>query len=304
MASRLSEKYIAGFFDADGTVGLTFRKDCKRPQLSVSFSQKTSQDAVLYMIQEVAGGSVRQNITNGVSYSMLQIYGSTAIAFLNRIKNHLVIKRHYANVCLDMANKPVTDVEAAKQYLKQQRRVRSLPLPNFPPRKWLAGYFDGDGCLSVQSLSKPGAATLVAVIAASDYDLEGIEIIHKNFGGNIFDVRDGSVKQWRLAMAPSKAKQFLSYFAKHLVTKRDQAEFILGCAEMNHFRDGRNIKAALKALKAHDHRLSEQSVDITKYLDTVQDLEPFVQDYSLFKRDRNGRITGKTQAIVEARIAA
>lgn len=301
MASKLSEKYIAGFFDADGTVGLTFKKDCSKPQIAVGFSQKTSQDKVLHMIQEEHGGNVRINTIGGNDYSMLQIYGSTAVSFLNRIKNHLVIKRHYVNVCLDMVGKSFPDHDAAKKYLKQQRRVKSLPLPNFPPRKWLAGYFDGDGCLSVQQLSGAGTATMVAVIAASDYDTEGIEIISKVYGGFIHDVKGGEVKSWRLSMPASKATEFLGYFAKHLVIKREQAEFVLGCAAMGHFRDGRNIKAALKALKAHDHRLSEQSVDITNYLKTVQDLPPHRQDYSLFTRDTRGKITGKTQAIVETR---
>lgn len=274
MASKLSEKYIAGFLDADGSIGLTFPKNCSRPQLSVSFSQKTSQDKVLYLIQEVSGGTISERMVNGVSYSKLQLYGTNAKGLLNRIKKHLVVKRHYAHVCLDLANRPVEDPEVAKAYLKAHRRVKSMPLPNFPPRKWLAGYFDGDGCVSVTRIYGPtGRADLVVHVAASDYDTEGIEILQKAYGGRIHEMCDGRVRQWVLSLSASKATEFFGYFAKHLVTKGEQADFVLGCAAMGHFRDGSNIKAALKSLKAHDHRLSEPTEPAIKYLAKVRDLE-------------------------------
>lgn len=269
---KLSDKYVAGFFDSDGSVNMTWAKDCKRPQPCVSFSQKTSQDRVLHEIQREHGGSIRSYIINGSSYSKLTLYGQTAINALNRIKKHLVIKRHYAHVCIDMANKPVDDVDAAKRHLKEQRRVRSVPLPNFPPRKWLAGYFDGDGCLSVTSLSPGGNACAVAHIASSDFDTEGIETIYKVFGGRIHGMSSKPVKQWVLSLNPSNTAKFLGYFAKHLITKREQAELLLGCAAMGHFRDGRNIKAALKSLKAHDHRLSEPTVPAAAYLKDIRDI--------------------------------
>lgn len=296
--SRLSEKYIAGFFDADGSVGFAFRNYCTKPQIVVSFSQKTSQDRVLHLIQGVIGGNLGHMTIKGNSYSKLTVNGKKAVIALNRIRKHLVLKRHYVNVCLDMIGKRVNDVNATKVYLKEQRKIKSLPVPSFPSRKWLAGYFDGDGCLSVHCISQNGYALPVVHIVCSSFDSEGIETIHKNFGGHINGMKGHDVKQWSMTMVPSNAERFLGYFSKHLITKREQAEFILGCAAMGHFRDGKNIKAALKNLKAHDHRLNEPTVPAVVYIDSVRDLEKVKRSHESYlpKHKRTEAIVG-TQGI-------
>lgn len=290
----LSEKYIAGFFDADGCVMMQFSKDCSRPQLAVNFSQKTSQAKVLHCIQEVAGGSIRENVIKDNSYSLLTLCGKNARNLLSRILKYMVVKRHYANVCLSIANKPA-DKDEVKAYLRNQRKIKSLPLPNYPSKKWLAGYFDGDGCLAVSRIRKPsGKAVVVSHIASSDYDSEGLELIHKAFGGRLNWMKS-NCRQWQLDFDANRAKKFLGYFAKHLITKKEQAYFILGCAEMGHFRDGINIKSALKSLKTHDHRLNDSGFDITSYLSTIRDLPPYKRDYSGFYRDSKGRIRGRNK---------
>jgi len=269
--STLSDKYIAGFLDADGSIGLQYHKEGQKASLVINFSQKTSQDKVISLIQEKCGGSINYRIVNGESYTALNVSSSNATKLLNRIKKFLAIKRHYAECCLRMVGEKVYEREETKKYLKAQRKELSLPVPKFPPRQWLAGYFDGDGCLSVNSINKYGHAQIVTAIASSNFDTEGIETICKNFGGKIFPYRD-TVKQWRLNLMPSKAKKFLGYFAKHLIAKKEQADFILGCAAMGHYRDGNTIKAALKQLKTHQHRLNESGVDIGKLINTVKDL--------------------------------
>ena len=281
----LSEKYIAGFLDADGCVNLQMHQMTNSPQLRMGFSQKTSQDKVLYLIQEAIGGSIREVTINNVNYSHLTICGKTAINGLNRIKKYLVIKRHFVDVCLDLANKSVSDKDAFKSFLKEQRRCRSLPLPNFPTRKWLAGYIDGDGCFSVGRISPIGSARPILHIAASVFDTEGIEIIQKNFGGAVHDMCEGRVRQYILWLSPSKAVQFLNYFCEHLITKYEQAKFILGCAEMGNYRDGECIKSALKQLKAHGHRLNEPKVDLSSFLTNLRDLPPrqYHRSYSTCK---------------------
>ncbi len=229
------------------------------------------------MIQEAVGGNYRTDPINGTEYSKLTLTGKSAEMVLNRIKKHLVIKRHYANACLDLLgnwdlvkNRPV---EEHKQYLKEQRKIRSLPLPNFPSRRWLAGYFDGDGCLYA-CLSKRGVVTMAFSIASSSFDTEGIEIIQKVFGGVIKPMSQGNNVQHLIVwIAPSKAERILGYFSRHLITKKDQVDFILGCARMGHYRDGKHIHTALKQLKAHPHRLNEPEADIPKILSTIEDRE-------------------------------
>jgi hypothetical protein len=74
----------------------------------------------------------------------------------------------------------------------------------------------------------------------------------------------------------AKATAFLSFFAKHLTLKKEQAYFVLGCAEMGHFRDGATIGDTLKVMKARPHRLSDlaSEVDVSTALAQVRDLQP------------------------------
>lgn len=277
--ATLSPKYIAGFFDADGTVCVVFQADTRRPQLRLGFSQKTEQDEVLLLIHAEWGGHVSYDIVKGVSYTHLTWSGNKQCSMLlNRIKQFLVIKRHYAEVCLDMCERsiPKEEIPRVREYLKIQRKQKSLPLPKHPSRKWMAGYIDGDGCISVTQLRKPsGVAELVLHIAASNFDTEGIEIIHKQFGGRINDMCEGRVKQYAVSLAPSKIEEMFGEIHTAMVVKRSQAEFILKCAAMGHLRDGESIKAALKHLKAHPHRLSEPKPDVETLFQRVKNLPKF-----------------------------
>jgi hypothetical protein len=271
----VSDKYIAGFLDSDGTIGLNFIEAGRRPLMRITWTQKACQDEVLSEIHKVIGGKLDAIIVKGGRYSRLSICGRKAEALLTRIKKHLVIKRRYADACMKIVSEKVKDPIAVKKQLKAERRIESLPIPNFPTRKWLAGYIDGDGCFSVTQLTPRGTACPVLHIASAVYDTEGIEAIQKAFGGRIHGMKSGKVKQYVLPLPPSKAVEIISYCGKHMIVKRNQALFILNCAKMGHYRDGKSIKLALKQLKAQPHRLNEPRVDMSVLMAGIKDLPPY-----------------------------
>lgn len=265
--TTLSEKYLAGFLDADGSIQVMWRpvdrddKDptVRRPYLALEFSQRSDRDEVLREIQRTFGGKLDENVRG--PYSKLVIFGSQAVQVLNRIRKHLVIKRNYAEAVLGLLGEP-RKVELAQAYLKSQRRVRSLPLPNYPSRKWAAGYFDGDGSISVRTQKGRTAAAVYFEVACSDYDSEGVEILQKAFGGtvNVMDASRKHLRKWTLSVPPSKLKEIHRHFGQYLIVKKSQFDFLMGCAQMGHFRDGSSISAGVKQLKAQPHRLSEPNV--------------------------------------------
>jgi len=248
---RLSEKYLAGFLDADGCIHLAWPSGKFTPQLCMTFSQRSNRDDVLYRIQETFGGILDKIQIKDGEYTRLGFYGKNAKMVLNRILKYLVIKRHYAGMALEMSNKRSNDVEADRLLLKQHRKIKSLPIPNFPSRKWMAGYVDGDGCFSTTRVFEHGSISLYFKLCSSEHDSEGIELIQKAFGGNIYPMRSSvnPVIQYTLPLPPSKAIQFISHFGKYCIVKKRQTDFILECARIGHYRNGKWIKEHLKALK-------------------------------------------------------
>jgi hypothetical protein len=305
--ARLGEKYIAGFLDADGSIGVQFVAASSRPQLWIDFSQNLEQDEVLHLIHEELGvGSICVRTSNmGTQYSSLNLRGANAYMLLSRIGQYLVVKRHFASVVCDLYRRSVRKEEIPRitEYLKVHRMMRSDPLPVYPSARWVAGYLDGDGCLSVTRIRKPfGQAQIQLHVAADVRKTEGLELLCKAYGGNIYDMRGGRCKQWSLNLGdPSKIVQVLGNVAPHMVVKADQAYFLLGVAKMGHLRDGENIKAGLKLFKAQPHRLNEPRAKVADILTTVHDLPKQVRtDYGSFVRNVRGHIIGKrVQATVE-----
>lgn len=270
---KLSEKYIAGFVDADGSFGVKFNRTDNgyTPALSMQCSQETAKDKVLEYIQESVGGTLHFRR----SQTVLEIPQKQAKKLLSRIAKYLVIKRHFANVCLEVIENSgkltLDEVHDMKRYLKEERKKNPIPMPNFPARKWVAGYFDGDGCLAVSYRKHTGFCYVSARVTAVDHYRVGLELLQRAFGGKIYDVKkkEGVYPMWTLSMPPSKAKQFIGYFAKHSVVKKDQLYFILRCAEGGNFRDGKAIQQTMKHLKAQEQRLNDPSADIGEMVGRV-----------------------------------
>lgn len=273
--AKLSDKYIAGFLDSDGSVQIMYRYPTRdksdstqmRVYVGIEFTQLSKRDEVLHKIQEAIGGKLY--FSEERAATTLKLFGKPAVMCLSRIRKHLVIKRHYANIALDMAGKIVNRKEATKQ-LKAERRRKSLPLPNYPSRKWMAGYIDGDGCFGVRVPKGRSSAQITLEATSSDYDSEGIELIQKAFGGSIsIGGKRRNLRSLTITMPPSKAKQILSHCGKYLTIKKTQADFILGCARMGHYRDGKSIQATVKQLKSQPHRLNEPKPGVSQLLENV-----------------------------------
>ena len=276
----LSEKYIAGFLDADGSFGIDFVK--KRtgyfPRFNLSFSQETKKDKVLHLIKESVGGDGYLDSVKGRvnPQSRLTLQYVKAVMLLSRIKKYLVIKRQYADYLIDYYNEmkgPYTaeEIKGIKKHLKESRKTLVSLMQNHPTRKWLAGYFDGDGCVAYSYRKKTGCIYISVRITTEPAYIVSLELISKAFGGKIYkeSKKEDEYPVWVLHLPPSKAKQFLGYFAKHSIVKKDQLYFVLGCAKGGNFRDGQTIRQSIKQLKAQEQRLSGQNVDVSRLVNNV-----------------------------------
>lgn len=272
----MNEKYIAGMLDADGHISVRARIGAK-PDLVASLAQKAAYGEILRYAQSEFGGVIREK-ANGQHLELCMRSGP-ARRCLERLKKYMVLKRHHAERMIELVDSSfvLSDADAVAEVRKSVKQIRSYGadrIPNFPSRKWLAGYFDGDGCFAVKVCKKTGYAYPTAsILAAKNYTV-GIVLIQQAFGGRICAVGENALWQLQLSQ-PSKAKQFLDYFAKHLHIKRAAAYFILGCSEHN-FRDGITVSDSIKALNSQQHRLSDPEGAAAAFLRKV--------DFSIPKR--------------------
>ena len=235
----------------------------------------SSKDKVLYLIQDSIGGTIHQNRPSGKPISVLNIPPKRARMVLSRICKYLVAKRRYAEVVLEFLGQASPPFDENKknaylEYLKIQRRIPETRIPNYPARKWLAGYFDGDGCLACD-LHPNGRSYLSARITTHYRDKVAIDLIHRLFGGRLYETKrpHGVYPMLVINLVPSKAKQFLNYFIKYSVVKKAQGYFILGCAQGGNYRDGKIIRDTLSSLKSQEQRLNDLDVDVSILLQGV-----------------------------------
>lgn len=264
-----SEKYLAGFIDADGHLSVRARIGAK-PDLEMSLSQRAAFSAPLQFMQEEFGGYSRSK----GDYAELMLRGGPARKAFERLKKYLVLKRDHAELFLDLVDRSVVlkteaDVKAVRQRVKEIRAYGATREPNYPSRKWMAGYIDGDGSFVTTICPKTGYAyPRLSILAAPNY-IVGITLLHKAFGGRIQGIGANAV--WNLHLSqPSKIEQVLEYFAKHLYIKQAQAYFLLGCAKGGNLRDGETINRTMRALNAQQHRLSDPTDEVARLLQKVR----------------------------------
>lgn len=255
-----SEKYLAGFIDADGHLSVRARIGAI-PDLEFSVAQEAAFFGPLEAMQKEFGGNIREKL--GGSYFELQMRGKPARKAFERLKKYMVLKRHQAEQFIELCEsmyilQDLADVASVRARVKAIRASGATRQPNYPSRKWMAGYVDGDGSFAVKVCKKTGYAyPNLSVLAAPNY-VVGVTLLQKAFGGNICAI--GQNAQWTVSLSqPSKIEQVLRHCAPHMVKKQAQAYFLLGCAKGGNLRDGAAIHNTIKALNAQQHRLSDSA---------------------------------------------
>lgn len=244
----VSDKYVAGFVDADGCFDIQVNKVKNsyyiKPRVRIGQKFRKTLDE----IQEHFGwGNVRKTKQGYYEYC---ISGRKAITVANRLKNHLVLKQSQAEWVskFDFSGGYKADeVKGIKLILKGLRYQKGKS-KNFPSRKWLAGYFDGDGCITGVLRDDRNKPSIACMITCDIKDSASLELIHKNFGGTIQRKTKNTVR-WDLWLNPTNCEKFIGYFGKHLLLKRYQADIVLDWFRSKHKDSSReSAESLLKVL--------------------------------------------------------
>lgn len=216
-------KYFAGFIDADGSLQAHVQKVKNSGGFYihpvVSLSQKKFRAQNLEEIASFYEVSVCEESRNPDTVEV-RISGDKGRRLLEQIKKHLVIKDELAEYLLNLERKVYTqeEVDTIRQIIKSLRK-KNISHKNFPSRKWMAGYIDGDGCVQAY-IYRTGSIKAHLTITSWNEAQAGLELVKKVFGGCI--IQQGNASRLQISFSPSKVRELYDYFGKHLRIKKDQ----------------------------------------------------------------------------------
>ena len=191
-------KYFAGLIDADGSFTFNVRKLTDgnfRIRARCAIYQKNQFD----LLQEFGSQfEVNPYTIKRDNLDCVVFVGKKALRLIEHLRSHLVIKRPVADFVVKHNNKIVSELELKdlKAQLKTLRLV-DQPERNFPSRKWMAGYIDGDGCL-ISSKNKRGYLCFNLTVTSHGSQKAGLDLMHKCFGGSIYCDKNSEVYRWKL----------------------------------------------------------------------------------------------------------
>lgn len=223
----ITEKYCAGLVDSDGYIGFNIKKTLSGFKVSprVTIKQRKDRSKVLYKIAE----DWELNVYDDANTHCIVFTGNKALRFLERIKNHLVIKPDVAEFVssINTIECSEDELKKLKEILRKLKENQKISKKNYPSRKWLAGYFDGDG-----SLQADKQGNLRLQFTSHNNEEAGIVLINKAFGGSIH--RDKNTTKLYISLpyryTRNKIDSVLGYFGKHCIIKKPQIEFVFGHA--------------------------------------------------------------------------
>lgn len=215
---NISNKYLAGFLDSDGSIGLQFRK-LKTGQFTVqarvSFKQRSDRSIVIRQVAEDWDVSVHHEDKWSGS-DLVVLTCNKAVRLLEQIKNHLVIKYDLARFALEVNGMVVDEPNELRNLFDTLRKLRCSREKTFPSSQWLAGYFDGDGCVTINKDHK-----VLMRFTSWINDPEGVELIKKQFGGSLYREKNC------LRLDVYKSQKLIEYFHDNCVIKKAQLQYVL-----------------------------------------------------------------------------
>jgi hypothetical protein len=225
--SEQLNKYVAGLFDSDGSVGLAFKEHSNGRgsvylQLTIGLSASTDPDFALLraLCNHYRLGKVYYALSNSpIAKSSLgswRLNSKESRKFLNVIMKHLLIKGSHADNLLWLVDEldgytiKWDVLNELREFSKCSRdNSKWLKKPKHPSWPWLAGYLDGDGhyrCRlnSVRKGSTSLRNELKLFVGASITDGFILEFLKEHIGGSL-RLRKDSL--WFLQLALGKGSR-------------------------------------------------------------------------------------------------
>lgn len=235
MWSETEKKYFAGLLDADGWLCISYNKGYARLVLGLELSESCDRDGKLieYLGSKVGNTSTRDRDENWATQNTWTVGKRKDLELtLPHIIKHMVVKGAKWQYLLEQFRKlkgcKITQEDILSIREEADKRVGPLKPKNHPTWAWTAGYIDGDGWY-LRRVRTRQIEMHVGVVSHKDH-IEGLELLHKAFGGVLKDDSTGNCKRWIRNLGPrdkSFAINFLKKMAQHSKLKTWKVEQIL-----------------------------------------------------------------------------
>jgi hypothetical protein len=235
-----TRSYVAGVTDAEGCLSINKSNDPRGPIYSarVTVSNRYLQ-LIKFFIQHFGGyysTDLPEKKTHNVNYSWHLSSAEHTTKFLSQIYPHLKVKKSQADVlfeylAMDGENNPAKRelLYQKSSELKNEVRVTTeTPTSSKLDLTYLAGFFDGEGHVSIISFIGHGHRQYAARIHVTNTDLPSLEHYKSIYGGSIRP--HGKPKKqsyrWELTINEDRMK-FLLSMLPYLTVKKEEANIVL-----------------------------------------------------------------------------
>lgn len=259
---QLDTRYLAGFFDGEGSIGIYHKKNRRGSCLKTQLAQNScpAVDTLMDLLTLRYGGCYRGSAsrTGKICYGW-QLSGDHAVAFLSDICSHLILKREQAEIAIMwQKQRPAPQRDKCGRVRPKREEicafdfevselVRALrhtsvdalmgvqtdlrkPI-HTPHRKYLAGFFDGEGSIGIYCEKKGnrGFSLKTQLVQNSSLAVDSlIDYLISRYGGSPgrgFSPNGNAKYNWRLC--GDLAVTFLEDIYPHLILKKEQAEMAI-----------------------------------------------------------------------------
>lgn len=223
-------EYFAGFFDAEGYISLV-----RAGNFVIGIEQ--TDEAMAKLLKATFNGNiyVKKRDNRKVSYDWkIATNIETALNFLEKIRPYSIVKRHQLDLIYEYINLRRTErKEKREEYISKivtsrvpnptSREIMDDIEPSIKPNKafykWLAGFFDGDGCFSCS----PSGTKFNCWIGCHSSYPECIIHIQNRITGNITHVNGAKNTVWKWVCKGQDVISFCKKISPHLVIKKQQS---------------------------------------------------------------------------------
>ena len=260
----IDAEFLSGFFDSDGSVYIS------KDTLFIGFSQCVLN--ILLIIQKEYGGTIFKRLKrseNQRDQYTLRIVGLETKKILEDLEKYCILKFNKVNKALEFIkyiNKENTlEKQDLIKYIRNNYKEDTEELLNRINWKYIAGFFDGDGCITLNYRELQNNKVSSTLSIAQKYTPNFLNYL------KVF-MSEGLVKMSITKNCISTSSKHLIYYIyekikQYIIVKKYQYDILINILDeykKDSLKDNNKIHELAYLLKNNKHQNIKYDIDINK----------------------------------------